>query len=61
MSGTIRLARVSIPRNESEESEEPMTEELPFPDRSDRTLFAVDSQPEFLFQKLYHCIGAGCR
>ena len=34
--------------------EEPMTEELSFPNRSDRTLFAVDAQPEFLFQKLYH-------
>ena len=26
--------------------EEPMTEELSFPDRSDRTLFTVDAQPE---------------
>ena len=33
--------------------EEPMTEELSFPDRSDRTLFAVDAQPELLFQKPY--------
>jgi len=31
--------------------EEPMAEELAFPDRSDRTLETVDAQPEFLFQK----------
>ncbi len=34
--------------------EEPMAEELAFPYRSDRTLFAVDAQPELLFQKPYH-------
>jgi hypothetical protein len=54
MTGTIRLGKGVRPETESEESEEPMTEELSFPDRSDRTLFAVDSQPAFLFQKLYH-------
>src|ERR1700730_5107860 len=34
--------------------EEPMTEELSFPDRGDRTLFAVDSHAESLFHQLYH-------
>jgi hypothetical protein len=29
--------------------EEPMAEELAFPDRSDGGLFAVYAQPEFLF------------
>jgi len=33
---------------------QPMAEKLAFPDRSDGTLFAVDAQPEFSFQKLHH-------
>ena len=31
--------------------EEPMAEELAFPDRSDGTLFAVDAQPEVLLDR----------
>jgi hypothetical protein len=34
--------------------QQPMAEELAFPDRSDGALFAVDAQPKFLFQELCH-------